>query len=97
MGMRVQGTGAEFFDFVHRKKLLPFVGIDEFDVLNFVGGAEAVEEMANREGRFDRDEVGDGSQIGDFLNGVGADHRDAGLTDGIDVLVITEDRQSAGG
>ena len=46
--MGIQSTGAEFFDLVPRHEFLPFFGIDEFNILNFMGSAEAVEEMANR-------------------------------------------------
>jgi len=96
VGVRVESAGTELFDFVHREELLPFVLIDEFDVLDLVGGTETVEEMADGDGGLDRDEVGDRGKVGDLLDRVGADHRDAGLTDGIDVLMVAEDGKGAG-
>ena len=97
VGVRVEGTGAEFLDLVHREQLLPLLLIDELDVLDLVGGAEPIEEMEDRHAGLEGDQVGDRGKIGDLLNRAGADHGDAGLPDGVDVLVVAEDGQSAGG
>ena len=97
VGVGVQSTGTESFDFVHRKKLFPFFFVHEFHVLDFVRGTEAIEEMANRTRGFDRNQVSHRGEVSDFLDRVRADHRDAGLTDRIDILVVAENRKGTGG
>ena len=97
VGMGVEGPGAEFLDLIHREEFLPLFLIDEFDVLDFVRGPEAIEVMEDRDARIDRGEMGDRGEVGDLLDRGGADHGDARLPDGVDVLVIAEDRKGPGG
>ena len=97
VGVRVKGPGAEFLDLVHREELLPFLLVDELDVLDFVRGSEPVEVMEDGDARLNGGQMGDRGEVGDFLDRGGANHRDAALADGIDVLVVAEDRKGAGG
>ena len=96
VGVWVKSAGSELFDFVHADKFLPFLFVDEFDVLDFVGSTETIEEVHDWSLGLDSDEVGDWGKIGDLLDGTRADHGHASLTAGIDVSVVAEDRKGAG-
>ncbi len=69
-----------------------FVG-DVLDLLDFMAGAETVEEVEERHGRLQRGQMRDQRHILRFLHGVGGQHRKAGLTAGHNVGVISEDGQ----
>ena len=78
------------------------LGVDGVDLLDLVGGAEAVEEVQEGHARLDGTEVRDQRHVGRLLHGVGGQHRKAGLAAGHDVAVVAEDvqgmiRQRAGG
>ena len=96
VGVWVKSAGSELLDFVHAEELLPLLFVDKFDVLDFVGGTETIEEVHDRGLGLNGDEVGDWGKIGDLLDGTGADHGHAGLAAGIDVSVVAEDRKGAG-
>ena len=64
-----------------------------FDFRNLVARAEAVEEVHERDARFERRGMGDQRQIVGFLHAVRAEHGKAGLSAGIDVAVVAEDRE----
>ena len=96
VGVWVKSAGSELFDFVHADKFLPFLFVDEFDVLDFVGSTETIEEVHDWGLGLDSDEVGDWGKIGNLLDRARADHGHASLTAGIDVSVVTEDRKGAG-
>ncbi len=67
------------------------------DLGDFVRGAEAVEEMHERNARFEGCGLGDEGGVHDLLDVVGGQQRPAGLADGHHVLVIAEDGQPLGG
>ena len=72
------------------------------DLLHFMGGAEAVEEVEERDLGFERRSVGDEREVLRFLHGSGGEHREARLAAGHDVRVVAEDvealvREGAGG
>ena len=93
----VQRTGAERLDGVHVHHVLQVVVIPDLDLLDLVGGAEAVEEVDERDAALDGGQVGDGGQVHDFL-GVGlGQHGKAGLAAGHNVGVVAEDVQRVGG
>ena len=95
VGVGVEGPLAELLDLLHREELPPFGLVDELDALYLVGGAEAVEEVEDGDGALDRDEVRDGREVGDLLDGVARDHRRAGLAAGVDVGLVAEDRKGS--
>ena len=64
--------------------------VDCFDFLNFVGSAEAVEEINEGNPAVDSGEVSDGGKVHDFLNGGFSEHSAAGLTRRHNVLVVAE-------
>ena len=63
------------------------------DFGDLVRGAEAVEEVNERDARFERGGLRDQRAVHRFLNRVRGEHRKAGLADGHDVLLVAEDRQ----
>ena len=93
----VHTAGAEFSDGIPGHELADIVVIDDFDLLNFMRSAEAVEEVQHGDAGFDGGKVGDQSEIHAFLDGVRAEHGEAGLTAGHDVLMIAEDAQGMAG
>ena len=68
--------------------------VPDSDLLDLVGGTEAVEEVQERNLSFDRGQMRDGRQIHDFLRVRLAQHGKAGLTAGHHVGVVAEDVQS---
>ena len=60
-------------------------------------GAEAVEEVQERDARLKRSGVGDECQVHGLLHGVGAQHREAGSAAGHDIRVVAEDRERMSG
>ena len=71
--------------------------IDDFDFLDFVRGPEAVEEVEDRNAGLNGGKVGNQGQIHAFLDRTGAEHGEAGLPAGHDVLVVAEDGQCVAG
>ena len=102
---RIQGAGAELGNLVPRNQILDLfvavLGVDGVDLLDFVAGTESVEEMQEGHGALQGRQMGYQSHIMRFLDRVGGQHGEAGLTAGHNVAVISEDvqrmiRQSAG-
>jgi hypothetical protein len=62
-----------------------------FNLLHFVGGAEAVEEVQEGDARLQGGGLGDQGEVHDFLDVVGAEHGPAGGAAGHDVGVVAED------
>ncbi len=50
VSVRVERFLTERFNFIHRDQFLPFCIVDEFDVLDFMAGAEAIKEVNDRGG-----------------------------------------------
>ena len=67
------------------------------DLVDLVGGPEAVEEVQERHACLERGRLGDQGEILHLLHGVRAEHRPAGGPGGHDVALVAEDRQAVGG
>ncbi len=93
----IHAAFAELGDLVPGNQLADVFVVDDFDFLDFVGGAEAVEEVQDRHAGLEGGQVGDEGQIHAFLHGTGAQHGEAGLATGHDVLVVAEDGEGLGG
>ena len=93
----IQGAGAELFDLVPRNQSLDFfiivLGVDRVDLLDFMTGAETVEEVQERHGALQGRQMGDQGQVVRFLDGVAGQHRETGLAAGHNVAVIAENVQ----
>ena len=70
--------------------------IPDLDLLDFMGGTEAVKEVDERKFALDCRAVSNGGQVHDFLYAGLAEHRAAGLTGSVDVGVVAEDVQRVG-
>lgn len=71
-----------------------FVVVDHVDLVNFVRSAETVEEVKERNAGFDGGKIRHQSEIHNFLNAVGCEHRKTGLTASHHVGVVTENVES---
>ena len=89
----VQGVLAERLNGIHVAHFLQILVIPDSDLLDLVGGTEAVEEVDEGNAAFDGGQVSDSAQIHDFLHVGLAQHGKTGLTAGVDVGVVTEDVQ----
>ena len=67
------------------------------DLLDLVGGAEAIEEMQEGDAALDGGQMGDGGKIHDLLHAAAAQHGKAGLPAGVDIAVVAEDGKGIGG
>ena len=74
----VKGACAEVVDIFHVDEFLHILVIDGFDLADLVGGAEAVEEVNERNFRFEGGKVRHEREVHGFLNGVGGDHGESG-------------------
>ena len=84
---------------IHRgavQKGLQLLIAPHLDLLDLVGGTEAIEEVQKGDAALDGREVGDGGQIHDLLHAAGAQHGKAGLPAGVDIAVIAEDGKGVG-
>ena len=95
--LRVQSSGTERLDRVTVEQFVHVLVIDRFDLLDFMGSTESVEEMKERYRSFDRGKMRDERKIHNFLYGRGSEHRKSGLTACHHVTVIAEDRKSMRG
>ena len=93
----VQGPLTELLHRVVIEELAHVLIVDGLDLLDLVGGTEAVEEVDEGHGRLDGGQMGDESQVHDLLDGGGGDHGKAGLPAGHDVALIAENGQGVGG
>ena len=93
----VQGAGAEGFHGVHVHHVLQILVVPHFDLLQLMGGAEAVEEVQEGNAALDGGQVSNRGQVHDFLHVGLCQHGKAGLTAGHHVAVITEDVQGVAG
>ena len=89
----VERTLAERFDSVHVAHFLEVGVVPGFNLLDFVGGTETVEEVDERHSAFDSGEVGNSAQVHNFLGICFGEHCKTGLTASVDVGVVTEDVQ----
>ena len=93
----VERVIAEGLDGVHVAHLGEIGVVPGGDLLDLMGGAEAVEEVQERDLALDGGEVRHGSQIHDLLDVALGEHGEAGLAAGHDVGVIAEDVERVGG
>ena len=84
-------------DAVHVDQGAHVVFVEHFDLVDFVRGAESVEEMQEGDSRFERGGVRDQRQVHGFLNRVGAEHRPAGGAAEHHVGVVAENRERVRG
>ena len=70
---------------------------DGFNLLDFMGGPESVEEMQEGNPCLQGSRLGNQGEIMRFLNAGGGQHRKPGLAHRHDIRVIAEDRQSLAG
>ena len=88
---------AEVLDGLPVDQRLDLVIVIRLDLLNLVGGAEAVEEVQEGHAGLQRGQVGYQRHVHGFLYRVGGQHSKAGLTAGHNVTVVAENRQSVSG
>ena len=94
--LRVQRMLTELLNSLHVAHFFEVGVVPAGDLLDLVGGTEAVKEVQERNLALDRSQMRDRGQIHDFLRVGLAEHGEAGLTAGHDVRVITENVQSMG-
>ena len=89
----VERTGTEGRNRIAVEQLIHILIIDRFDLLDFMGGAEAVEEVHERHAALDGGKVRYKREVHDFLHGGGSEHGKASLAAAHYVAVIAEDGQ----
>lgn len=87
----VESACAELVHFLEIDERLDFVVFDDVDFVNFVRGAETVEEVEERNAGFDCGKIGHESEVHNFLHAVCSEHSKTGLTACHNVRVIAED------
>ena len=92
----VECTFAECFYCIHVAHLFEVFVIPYFDLLDLVGGTEAVEEVDEWNAALDGSQVSNSAQVHNFLWVCLSQHSKAGLTASINVGVVTEDVQRVG-
>ena len=93
----VERVLTEGFDGLHVAHIGKILIVPNGDLLDLVGGAEAVEEVDERDSAGNCGKVSHGTEIHDFLHVALAEHGKTGLAAGHDVGVIAEDVQRVGG
>jgi len=73
------------------------VVVDHFDLLQFVGGAEAVKEDQEGDGGLHGGQLGHEAQVHHFLHAVAGDEGKTGVAGTHDVRMISKDREGLGG
>ena len=94
---RVLAEGVHGVHGVHVAHFLQVVVIPHGDLLNLVGGAEAVEEVHEGNPALDGGQMGHGTQVHDLLDVALAEHGEARLAAGHHVGVVAEDVQRVAG
>ena len=94
--LRIEGALTERFDRVHIAHVLQVLVIPYLDLLDLVGGAEAVKEVDERHARLDGRQMGDSAEVHDFLRVGLSQHGEAGLAAGHNVGMVAEDVQRVG-
>ncbi len=67
------------------------------DLLNLMGGAEAIEEVQKGDPALDSGKVGNGRKVHDLLHASGTQHGKAGLPAGVHIAVVAENGKGVGG
>ena len=94
---RIHGVLPEFVHLVPIDDLADVFIVDDFDLLDFMGGTETVEEMAEGDAGFDGGQMGNQGDVHAFLDGAGAKESKTGLARGHHVLLVAEDAQRVRG
>ena len=94
--IRVQSACTELFHSLHVDQIGEIFVIPDLDLLDFVGGAETVEEVEERHSALDGCEVCNRAEVHDFLNVGLAQHGETCLAAGHDVRMVTEDAEGVG-
>ncbi len=94
--LRVQSALTERLDSVHIAHFLEVFVIPDGDLLDLMGGAEAVEEVDERHTALDGSEMCHSSEVHDLLRVGLSEHRETGLTTCVDVRVVAEDVEGVG-
>ena len=103
MGMLgIEGAVAEALYGVPVQQLIHILIVDELYLLDFVGGAEAVEEVYEGYAGLDGGQMGHKRQIHNLLYGSGGKHCEAGLAAAHNIAVVAKDgkgmvREGTGG
>ena len=92
--LRIQSALTIFLQSLVVNQLAKLLHISSLNLLNFMRGAEAVEEVYERHAAFDSGEVCHRSEVHDFLDAAGGQHGEARLTAGHHVGMVAENRQS---
>ena len=92
----VESSLAEGLNGVHVAHVLEVLVVPDSDLLDLVGGAEAVKEVEEGNAALDGCKVSNWSEVHDLLNVALAEHGKAGLAAGHDVGVVAEDAQRVG-
>ena len=92
----IQGALAMFIDFILRQQAEKGIVRQRGDFVDFVRGAETIEEMYKWHPALQRGDMRNQRKILRFLDAAGAKHRAAGLAHGHDVRVIAKDRERVG-
>ena len=92
--VRIQSVFSERVDGIHIHHIFQVFVIPGFDLLDLMGSTESVKEIDERKASFDCRTVCNRGQVHNFLNTGFAEHCSSGLTTGIHIGVIAEDRQS---
>ena len=96
-GVRIQGTGAERLQRLLADHLAEVVLVQRLDLLDFMRGAETVEEVEERDAGLDGRQVRDRRHVLGFLDGTRRQQREAGLAARHHVLVVSEDGEGVAG
>ena len=94
--LRVECAFAECFYCIHVAHLFEVFIVPNLDLLDLVGGAEAVEEVDERNAALDGSQVRNSAQVHNFLRVCLSQHGKAGLAAGVNVGVVAEDVQRVG-
>ena len=78
--LRVQSALAECFNSIHVAHFLQILVIPNLDLLDLVGGTEAVEEVDERNAGLDGSQMSNCGQVHNFLRVGLSQHGKAGLT-----------------
>ena len=95
--LRVERMVAERLDGIHIAHIGEVFVVPCGDLLHLMRGAEAVEEVQERDAALDRREMRDGGEIHDFLNVAFGQHAETGLAARHDVGMVAEDVQGLRG
>ena len=95
--LRVQGMGPEGLQGVHVHQRAQGVVVQRLDLLDLVGGAEAIEKVEEGHPAVDGRQMGHRPQVHHLLGRGGGQEREAGLPHPHHVGVVPEDGQGVGG